>query len=311
MIRVLITGGAGFIGSNIAARLSRNGGYKVVVLDSLFQGATKNLQGLDVEFIQGSVMDQEVVNAASKDVDYVFHEAALSSSPMILKDFKRGLDVNVTGFLNVMEAAVKNNVSKVIFASTSSMYSGNPFPYSEGQEIRPNTPYEASFRCREVVAHAYWKTFNMPSVGLRYFSVYGPRERGKGPYANNISQFIWTMLKGESPIIYGDGSQTRDFTFVEDVVEANILAMKHKDEFEIFNVGTGVGTDFNGLVALLNKTLGTSLPPRYVPNPIGNYVQHTVADISKIRQSLGFEPKWPLEKGVKIVAEYYRDSSNP
>ena len=311
MIRVLITGGAGFIGSNIAARLNRNGSYKVVVLDSLFQGATKNLQGLDVEFIQGSVMDQEVVNAASKDVDYVFHEAALSSSPMILKDFKRGLDVNVTGFLNVMEAAVKNNVSKVIFASTSSMYSGNPFPYSEGQEIRPNTPYEASFRCREVVAHAYWKTFNMPSVGLRYFSVYGPRERGKGPYANNISQFIWTMLKGESPIIYGDGSQTRDFTFVEDVVEANILAMKHKDEFEIFNVGTGVGTDFNGLVALLNKTLGTSLPPRYVPNPIGNYVQHTVADISKIRQSLGFEPKWPLEKGVKIVAEYYRDSSNP
>jgi len=311
MIRVLITGGAGFIGSNIAARLSRNGGYKVVVLDSLFQGATKNLQGLDVEFIQGSVMDQEVVNAASKDVDYVFHEAALSSSPMIFKDFKRGLDVNVTGFLNVMEAAVKNNVSKVIFASTSSMYSGNPFPYSEGQEIRPNTPYEASFRCREVVAHAYWKTFNMPSVGLRYFSVYGPRERGKGPYANNISQFIWTMLKGESPIIYGDGSQTRDFTFVEDVVEANILAMKHKDEFEIFNVGTGVGTDFNGLVALLNKTLGTNLPPRYVPNPIGNYVQHTVADIGKIKQSLGFEPKWPLEKGVKIVAEYYRDSSNP
>ena len=311
MIRVLITGGAGFIGSNIAARLSRNGGYKVVVLDSLFQGATKNLQGLDVEFIQGSVTDQEVVNAASKDVDYVFHEAALSSSPMIFKDFKRGLDVNVTGFLNVMEAAVKNNVSKVIFASTSSMYSGNPFPYSEGQEIRPNTPYEASFRCREVVAHAYWKTFNMPSVGLRYFSVYGPRERGKGPYANNISQFIWTMLKGESPIIYGDGSQTRDFTFVEDVVEANILAMRHEDGFEIFNVGTGVGTDFNGLVALLNKTLGTSLPPRYVPNPIGNYVQHTVADISKIRQSLGFEPKWPLERGVKIVAQYYRDSSNP
>jgi len=257
------------------------------------------------------VMNEEVVNAASKDVDYVFHEAALSSSPMILKDFKRGLDVNVTGFLNVMEAAVKNNVSKVIFASTSSMYSGNPFPYSEGQEIRPNTPYEASFRCREVVAHAYWKTFNMPSVGLRYFSVYGPRERGKGPYANNISQFIWTMLQGESPIIYGDGSQTRDFTFVEDVVEANILAMRHKDGFEIFNVGTGVGTDFNSLVALLNKTLGTNLPPRYVPNPIGNYVQHTVADIGKIRQSLGFEPKWPLEKGVKIVAEYYRDSSNP
>lgn len=311
MVRVLITGGAGFIGSSIATRLSRGGGYKVVVLDNLFQGTTKNLQGLDIEFIQGSVMDQEVVNAASKDVDYVFHEAALSSSPMFLKDFKRGLDVNVTGFLNVMEAAVKNKVSKVIFASTSSMYSGNPFPYSEGQEIRPSTPYEASFRCREVVAHAYWKTFNMPSVGLRYFSVYGPRERGKGPYANNISQFIWTMLQGESPIIYGDGSQTRDFTFVEDVVEANILAMRHKDGFEIFNVGTGVGTDFNSLVALLNKTLETDLPPRYVPNPIKNYVQHTVADISKIRQSLSFEPKWPLEEGVKIVAQYYRDSSNP
>jgi len=171
------------------------------------------------------------VDSATKDVDYVFHEAALSSSPMLLRDFRRGLDVNVTGFLNIMEASVKHNVSKVVFASTSSMYSGNRFPYSEGQEIRPNTPYEASFRCREIVAHTYWKTFNMPSVGLRYFSVYGPRERGKGPYANNISQFIWTMLKGENPIIYGVGSQTRDFTFVEDVFEANILALRHKYEF--------------------------------------------------------------------------------
>jgi len=310
-MKILVTGGCGFIGSNIAARLSKVGN-DVVVLDNLFIGARQNIGGLDVEFIQVSVMDYEKLCHLMQGVDYVFHQAAVSSSPMFLEGrHKEGIDVNINGFVNVMDAALKNNVKKVIFASTSSMYSGNPLPYSEGQEIKTSTFYEAGFRCREVLAHAYWKTFGLQSIGLRYFSVYGPRERAKGNYANNVSQFIWDVLAKRRPAIYGDGTQTRDFTFVEDVVDANLLAMKSDVECDVFNVGTGTATSFNDMVAVINKVLETEIKPQYVPNPIKNYVQNTVADISKIRKELGFEPKWPLERGIELTAEYYKNAKNP
>lgn len=305
-MRILVTGGAGFIGSNIVEKLSEE--HDVIVLDDLYLGNKKNVDGYHAGFVKGSVMDAELVNKLCKQCDYVFHNAAMSSSPMFKEQPKLGMEVNVIGFMNVMKAALGNGVKKVIYASTSSMYNGNALPFSENQPITAKTFYEASFRTREIVAQTYYYENNLSSIGLRYFSVYGPRELHKGQYANNISQFLWDMMEDKAPLIYGDGTQRRDFTFVRDVVSANILAMTSNINFGIFNVGTGIGTSFNDLVALINNALGTSIEPRYIENPLKNYVHDTIADLSLISKSLGYKPQWTLEKGIKFLIDYYRNA---
>lgn len=256
-MKVLVTGGAGFIGSNLANSLV-NGveedktshrtnkspsvetieshlrdeldvrGCTVIALDDLSLGTPSNLSK-KVRFVNGSVMNYDLVLKLTKDCDYIFHQAALSSSPMFVDDPRQGMDVNIMGFMNVMEAAKRNKVKKVIYASSSSLYNGLPTPYRESDNITPKTFYESSFYCRETIAQTYRLEYGLDSTGLRYFSVYGPNEKHKGRFANNISQFIWDMAeKRKSPVIYGDGSQSRDFTFVEDVIQANILAMRKK-----------------------------------------------------------------------------------
>jgi UDP-glucose 4-epimerase len=370
LIRVLVTGGAGFIGSNLANSLinevedqndtystnkyprvlgnedhSKDGNrrYSVIALDDLSLGMPHNLSN-NVKFVNGSVMNYDLVLELTKDCDYIFHQAALSSSPMFVDDPRRGMDVNIMGFMNIMEAAKRNNVKKVIYASSSSLYNGLPTPYKESNTVRPRTFYESSFYCREILAQTYYLEYGLDSVGLRYFSVYGPNERHKARFANNISQFIWDMAeKRKSPVIYGDGNQTRDFTFVDDVVQANILAMRknpvgnsksgnldnnnpgyksdksdngHSDNksrernlaclsksgsnYNVYNVGTGTQTSFNSIIEIINKLLDTDIKPIYIKNPINNYVQHTMADISLARSELGYEPKWKnVEDGIK------------
>jgi len=305
-MKILITGGAGFIGSNLAEKLAED--HDVTILDDLYIGSKKNLDNTDIEFVEGSVMNEELVNKVCKDCDYIFHNAAMSSSPMFKEQHKLGMEVNVLGFMNVMKAARDNCVKRVVYASTSSLYNGNPLPYSEIQPITAKTFYEASFRTREIVAQTYYFENDVSSVGLRYFSVYGPKELHKGQYANNVSQFLWDMMKGKPAVIYGDGTQRRDFTFVNDVVSANILAMKSKIDFGIFNVGTGIGTSFNDLVALMNKLLGTSIEPVYVENPIKNYVHDTIADLSLVAKSLGYKPQWSLERGIKFLIDYHKNT---
>lgn len=390
-MKLLVTGGAGFIGSNLANSLvneveedktsyrtnksptvetneshlrdeSDVRGCTVIALDDLSLGTPSNLSK-KVRFANGSVMNYDLVLELTKDCDYIFHQAALSSSPMFVDDPRLGMDVNLMGFMNVMEAAKRNNVKKVIYASSSSLYNGLPTPYRESDNIRPKTFYESSFYCRETIAQTYRLEYGLDSIGLRYFSVYGPNEKHKGRFANNISQFIWDMAeKGKSPVIYGDGSQSRDFTFVEDVVQANILAMRKKpndsskfkgqvdnkninndirniDSKErskrsisrsstianydtsvgsssfVYNVGTGVQTSFNGIVEIINKQLATDIRPTYVKNPINNYVQHTMADISLARLELGYEPRWKnVEEGIKQLLRqlgFSRSSSVP
>src|ERR671916_2141620 len=258
LVKVLVTGGAGFIGSNLANSLINEAeedktsyrmnnsptveaneshfkdesdviGCTVIALDDLSLGSPSNLSK-NVRFVNGSVMNYDLVLELTKDCDYIFHQAALSSSPMFVDDPRQGIEVNVMGFMNVMEAARRNKVKKVIYASSSSLYNGLPGPYKETAVISPKTFYESSFLCREITAKTYYLEHGVNSVGLRYFSVYGPSEKHKGKFANNISQFIWDIQKGKNPIIYGDGSQSRDFTFVDDVVQANILAMIKEEQ---------------------------------------------------------------------------------
>jgi UDP-glucose 4-epimerase len=390
LVKVLVTGGAGFIGSNLANSLINEDdedktsyrmnnsptvetneshlrdeldvrGWTVIALDDLSLGTASNLSK-KVRFVNGSVMNYDLVLKLTKDCDYIFHQAALSSSPMFVDDPRLGMDVNTMGFMNVMEAAKRNNVKKVIYASSSSLYNGLPTPYRESDNIRPKTFYESSFYCRETIAQTYRLEYGLDSIGLRYFSVYGPNEKHKGRFANNISQFIWDMAeKRKSPVIYGDGSQSRDFTFVEDVIQANILAMRKKpndssnfkgqvdnksinndvrniDSKErskrsfsrstiasyeanfgssgfVYNVGTGIQTSFNSIVEIINKQLATDIKPTYVKNPINNYVQRTMADISLARLELGYEPRWKnVEEGIKQLLRQHgssRSSSAP
>lgn len=301
-MKILVTGGAGFIGSHIANTLSREKNTAVVAVDDLSLGMPINLFQ-SVKFVKGSVMDYELTLELGKGCDYIFHSAAKSSSPMFKNDPREGVDVNVLGFMNLMESAKRNKVKKVIFASSSSMYSGLPIPFKESQTITPKTFYEASFYCREILARSYYLENGLNSIGLRYFSVYGPNEKHKGNFANNISQFLWNMTNGDSPIIYGDGTQTRDFTFVDDVVQANILALQSEErEFGIYNIGTGIETSFSRIVEIINQQLGTDIRATYVDNPIKNYVRKTKADISLAKSELEYEPTWKSpEDGIAAL----------
>lgn len=300
-MKYLVTGGAGFIGCNIALWL-RKEGHQVVVADDLSLGMRENLGAIHLE--RGDVRDKAFVDWLSEDVDGIFHEAARSSAPMFIPDPRDGLDININGFANVLEAARKYDLP-VVYASTSSLYSKCQPPHSESQEVVPGSLYEMSMLTREEIARLYTELYGMNLVGLRYFSVYGPHEQHKGKYANNISQFLWAMSQGERPVIYGDGSQTRDFTYVDDVVEANILAMRSRLKGEIMNVGTGTSYSLNSIIEKLNAAMGTKIVPKYVKNPLKNYVAHTLAETSKTEKLLGFRPKITLDDGIARTVKYY------
>ncbi len=307
-MKILVTGGAGFIGSNIANALGEDN--DIVALDDLSLGVAANLSA-NIRFVKGSVMDPHLLQELCKDCDFVFHDAAKSSSPMFKENPSQGVDVNAIGFMNVMESAKKNNVRKVIYASSSSLYNGSSMPFNEHQFVSPRSFYEASFYCREVLARSYYLELGVKSIGLRYFSVYGPNEAHKGKFANNITQFIWDVMAGKRPIVYGDGTQTRDFTHVSDVVNANVLALKSGIDYGIYNVGSGVQTSFASVVRAISEGLGSDITPIYLTNPIKNYVQDTLADTTLARSSLGFEAKCRLEEGIKRAIAYWRNEKVP
>jgi len=303
-MRFLVTGGAGFIGSNIVRRLLADGD-EAVVIDDLTLGNVNNVPGVKV--LRGDVRDARLVDEACEGVDGIFHDAARSSAPMFSPDPREGVDVNLKGFMNVAEAARRLSIP-VVYASTSSLYSRCKPPHREDMEVAPGSFYEYSFFARERYASLLSELYGVRLIGLRYFSVYGPHEEYKTRFANNVSQFAWDMMSGRAPVIYGDGSQTRDLTYVDDVVEANILAFKSKVRCDVFNVGTGKTTSFNRIIELLNSALGSSIAPEYVPNPIKNYVKETQADVSKAERLLGFRAKVGLEEGIRRTVEYYRQA---
>ncbi len=299
-MRVLVTGGAGFIGSNLANTLSADG-HEVVVLDDLSLGVPSNLVNA-VELVDGSVCDAGTVSKSMRGVESVFHLAAKSSLTMIIDDPVLGEEVNVGGFLRVLEAAREEGVERVVYASTSSIYSGIEPPHSEDMDVTPRTLYEQNLFAREQIASIYTATRDIEAVGMRFFSVYGSNEWHKKKYANLVSQFIWSMLSDERPVIYGDGSQTRDFVHVSDVCRALILASRSEGAAGgVFNVCTGKSYSLNQLVNIINDEIDASIEPRYVENPLKMYVDHTLGDPRKAREGLGFESTISLREGVSMV----------
>lgn len=313
-LKVLVTGGAGFIGSHVVEELLKNE-HEVVVIDNFYLGKPDNLKdlleryGSKLVFIRGDVRNEELIMdiARKHEIEAVSHQAAVSSAPMFIPDPREGVDANICGFLNILEAARRFDFRKVVYASTSSIYNVLEPPHKEDMIVKPRTFYEYSLWMREHAASIYYDLYKIETIGFRYFSIYGPREQHKGRYANIISQFIWKMMRNEQPVIYGDGSQTRDFTFVKDAARANIIALENNGVGgEVFNIGTGKETSFNEIVALINKYLGTNIKPKYEPNPIKNYVYRTQADTSKAEKILGFRAKVDLDTGIKITIEYYK-----
>jgi len=300
--RVLVTGGAGFIGSNLANTLAEDN--DVVVVDDLYLGTEENLDDA-VEFHEMSVVDEDL----PADVDVLFHLAALSSMAMHEENPQRGARVNVEGFVNAVEQFRQHGGDTVVYATTSSIYGDRAEPSPESMDVAARTGYEASKLARERYAEYYANYYDMSVAGLRYFSVYqgyNGAEEHKGEYANIIAQFADDVANGRSPEIYGDGTQTRDFTHVKDVVEATVRAAE-EELTGIYNVGTEVQYDFETVVEMINDELGTSIDPTYVENPIPEdvYVHDTMADASKIREATGWEPDISFEEGIRRVCAPY------
>ena len=297
-MKILVTGGAGFIGSNLASVLVKE--HDVTVLDNFHTGSADNLNDVKNEI---TIVDDSSGNIgeqpSNSDLDVIFHLGIPSSSPMY-KENPMLVGSAINDAISVFEFA-KNSGAKVVFASSSSLYNGLPTPNREDMDVMVTDYYTEARLGIERVAELYHQLYGIDLVGLRFFSVYGPNERAKGIYANIISQFLWGMQDGRIPVIYGDGEQTRDFTFVSDVVRACILAMK-KDVSGVFNVGTGVSHSFNDVVVALNSVLGTDIKPQHIENPVKNYVAHTLADLTNVKAALGFRSEYSLEEGIREIA---------
>lgn len=292
----VVTGGAGFIGSHLVKELLKRG-EKVIVIDNLHTGSLENLRGLDVRFIEGQARKIADIN---EKLNGIFHLGIYSSSPMY-RENKGLIKEAIEDWIGVMEFARKQDI-RVVLASSSSLYNGNPIPWKEDMRIIPTDFYTETRYVMERLARVYNEFYGLECVILRLFSVYGSKEEYKGRYANLVSQFLWSIRKNNPPIIFGDGSQTRDFVWVGDVVKAFLLGMEKEISYDVFNVGFGKNYSLNELVRVINRTLGKNVEPRYVPNPIKNYVMHTLADTSKAEQVLGFKARMKLEDGVKILA---------
>jgi len=299
--KILVTGGAGFIGSNLV-KILIDRGVEVLVVDNLSTGNMENLKEVQDKVSFFKINSEDVLDISEiKDLAGIFHLGIPSSSPMYKENHKLVGD-SINEFINILELAKRENC-KLVYASSSSLYNGNFPPLKEEMDIIPTDYYTEARYVMERLAEMYNKIYKTKSIGLRLFSVYGGGEKYKGKYANLVSQFLWSMQKGESPLIYGDGLQTRDLTFVKDVARAFILAMESMIEFDIFNVGTGKSYTLNQLVEILNRILNKNIKPQYLENPIKNYVSHTLADTRKAKEVLGFEAKCSLEDGINKIYE--------
>jgi nucleoside-diphosphate-sugar epimerase len=308
MTTFLVTGGAGFIGSNIVHELLKRGST-VRIIDNLATGRRQNLAGVwdDVEFLQEDICSRAACMRACEGVDAVLHLAALNSVPRSVKDPMATHTVNVTGTLTLLLAARDAGVRRVVFASSSSVY-GNQESASkhEGLAMRPLAPYPVSKAAGEYYMKVFHSIYGLQTVVLRYFNVFGPRQDPNSPYAAVIPLFIRQMLKGSRPTIFGDGEQSRDFTYVQNNVEATIAAATATGVAgEVINIACGQSTPLNSIVAMINEALGTDIKPLYAPERPGD-VRDSLADISKAQRLLGYEPGVDVKEGIRRTVEWLR-----
>jgi UDP-glucose 4-epimerase len=302
-MKILVTGGAGFIGSNLVEELSKE--HKIIVLDNFHSGNISNLEKIKgITLINGSCNDI-LKNIKFPEVDMIYHLGIPSSSPMY-REKPSLVGEAINGAIEVFEFGMGEGVEKIIYASSSSLYSGLTPPHKEDMEIQVTDYYTEARLAIERIAKLYNKLYGVKSAGLRFCSVYGPHEEAKGEYANIVTQFLWKMKRGVAPEIYGDGLQSRDFVFVKDVVQACTLMIENNIDYEILNVGTGEAFTFNDVVTILNHKLKTKIKAKHIDMPIQNYVNQTLADISRIKK-FGYSPKYSLEQGIdELIARTFK-----
>jgi UDP-glucose 4-epimerase len=301
----LVTGGAGFIGSHLVRGLLEQG-YTVRVIDDLSTGTEENLAAIDVELCVGDIRDREMVSHAMKEVESVYHYAAMISVPESINEPFFCYDVNVNGTINVLWAAYKANVKKVVLASSAAVYGENPDPVNEETTLNPKSPYASSKIAMEGLAKMFSMTYGLPTVCLRYFNVYGPRQSPDSPYAAAIPTFMNAFLSGEPPIIYGDGLQTRDFVYVEDVVRANLLAVESDQAVgRVFNIAGHGPVTILDLVNQLMQFFPASPEPIF-QTPRSGDIKYSSADQSTTQKALGYRPKIGLEQGLQHTVQWYK-----
>lgn len=304
----LITGGAGFIGSNIAYELVEKGN-NVKIIDNLATGKKENISGIldRVKFIQGDIKSLGLLKNSMEDVDYVLHQAAIPSVPRSIKDPILSNDSNINGTLNVLIAARDCGIKRVVYASSSSVYGDTPtLPKKEDMTPNPKSPYAVTKLTGEYYCKVFYEVYGLETVCLRYFNVFGARQDPKSEYAAVIPKFITAMLHDNRPEVYGDGLQTRDFSYIENVVDANILSCKAKNApGQVFNIACGERTTLNNLIDVLNEILNKDIKPIYTNTRPGD-IKHSLADVSKAREVLGYNPKYNLKQGLEKTIEWYK-----
>jgi nucleoside-diphosphate-sugar epimerase len=310
MARWLVTGGAGFIGSGLVHRLAADG-ERVRVLDDFSTGRRANLRGLPqglVEVVVGDLRDPKAVAKAVRGCEYVLHQGAIPSVPRSLRDPLRTAEVNVLGTVNLLEAAWKAGcVKRAVLASSSSVYGDTPtLPKIESMPLLPLSPYAASKAAMEAFARAFSASRGLEVTVLRYFNVFGPRQDPAGDYAAVVPRFFHAILRRQRPVVFGDGNQTRDFTYVDNVVEANLrAAASPRAAGEVLNVACGDRVTILGLASMIAETLGTTVSPKLLPAREGE-VRHSLADVERMEGVLGFRPAVDIRKGLELAADWYR-----
>lgn len=305
----LVTGGAGFIGSNIVKELLLRE-EQVRVLDNFSTGRRSNLSDFkdnpNLEVIEGDIRSFHIVRQAVKGVDFILHQGALPSVPRSVNDPITSNDVNISGTLNILEAAKEYGVKRVVFASSSSVYGNNPtLPKEEGMPVSPLSPYAVTKYAAERYCQLFYQIYGLETVALRYFNVFGPRQDPTSQYSAVIPKFINMIMNDQQPVIYGDGTQSRDFTFVENNVMANILACTAPlAAGEVFNIACGERFTLIDLVNGINKILGKNIEPVFKEQRAGD-VKHSMADITKAKEKLGFQVKVDFYTGLEKTVEYF------
>lgn len=319
----LITGGAGFIGSNLVNYLLKYGAHKVRVLDNLSTGHMRNIQEYlshpSFEFVQDDIRNLETCERAVTDMDFVLHQAALGSVPRSIADPVTSHDVNITGFLNMLMSVKKSSVQRMVYAASSSTYGDSiELPKVEDRIGKPLSPYAVTKYVNELYADVFARTYKLELIGLRYFNVFGPGQDPHGAYAAVIPKFVDQLLHHQSPVVNGDGSYSRDFTFIENVIQANMLALFVQDPAAVntvYNVAVGEQISLNLLVDTLKKYLSESdpaisgVPVIYGINREGD-IPHSLASTEKARKWLGYAPRYKFSEGLRVAVQWYKEHSD-